>query len=158
MTRIDEQFEQYLVDVLGKDETERVLTGLDDYGKALEAAGMAYKGFSHLAETPPASDAPEMTEAQKSVVGMIPDLVEAQAEVMGMVEQIAKSVKAMRAETQQTVAQMQAENKALRAELKLAPRASQSRATEVSDPKLQQEFADKESGNGETFWDFAKES
>jgi len=118
-------------------------------------------------------DVPEDEEEEKAFKSLVVDNTKSLAEIAQGQLDLLKAIKAQRAEIgnltsgidaqkvafDKSLAELRQENKALRDELALSPRgtqASQSDDTTIDDKDLAKNLKDKEQGEKDPFWDFAK--
>lgn len=123
--------QQYLEEVFGKDEAKAILEDLQKKGKALEDIGAAYKDFSEPTDASDSASKDAAASVEASLKALIAEVMSDSAEVTQSVATFGKALQAM----QQRLDTLEAENKSLRDELKLAPRASQSQRTVVENDK-----------------------
>lgn len=155
---LSEDKRAYLADVLGEDEAARVIAGYEDKSKAL-AELVTFKQFdtpTDATETPAVEQAAK--QAGNTFAQVLPELMEGSADAVEAARDAVKAVKALN----KRLDALEQENKALRDELRLAPRASQASETELSDgvlaAQLEKMLKEKQAGQVDPIYGLPKES
>lgn len=143
--KIDERKKPYFEEIFGKDLFAKMLTNLDEKGKALEELGAEYKDFTGADLT-----VTDTKALEASFKELIPDLIEGSAEAVTSSLEAVKLVKAMK----QRLDNQDAELASVRQALAMRPRASQSPSTVVNPEKAAgiKEAMDQQSKKFDEFW------
>jgi len=148
MKQITSDQQAALAQLFGKEYVEKLVTSREAQSKELIEAGVAYKDFAEVStpteEVKPAEGEKPQVVDSNILAQLFSDLMEGQGEILAALTAQGKAYKAIEAARaadkqaqEKRLAALETENKELRAELKLSPRASEAAETKLTDAEAE---------------------